>query len=97
LSFEDDVCRFFLPSSEVNRVHTLWVNEQCRHRCMGVSGAALHNLHIGSCGQFRLARLLAVRILCWRIHAKIRHLGLAFAFQIGGRVGFLHRPKNCIR
>jgi hypothetical protein len=93
IACEDDICRSGLPICDIRSIRTFWVNGQWRHKCAGVSGAALHSWHIGSCGHLRLARLLAVRILCCsRIQAKIRHLGSACAFQIGVRAGFFVVP-----
>jgi hypothetical protein len=61
----------------VSCVQTLQVNGHSRQRCVSVSGAALHNLQIGSCGRPRLARLLAVNISCVEGESKQRSCILA--------------------
>jgi hypothetical protein len=91
-------CRSCRPNWDVRCIQTFWVNGHSRQRCVSVSADRLHSWHNGLCGHTRLARLLAVRILCCsRIQAKILHLGSARAFQIGVVAGFLCRPTNCIR
>jgi hypothetical protein len=93
-----DICSSCFPSHVVTCAETFLLNGQFRQRCVGVSGAELHNWQIGSCGHPRFARLLAVRILWWRrIHANILHFGSTCAFQIGLRSSFLRCPINCFR
>jgi hypothetical protein len=90
-------CRSCLRSCAVRCIHTALVNGQSMHRWVGVSGDVWHSLHTRSCVHPRLARLLAVRILCLRrIQEKMRQLGSTFALQIGAAANFLYRPLNCI-
>jgi hypothetical protein len=75
--------------------HTWQVNGQSLHKCVGVSGAALHSWHKRLLGQPLFSRLLDVRIfLCKRIQAKILHLGSDFAFQIGQLFFYVNGPTK---
>lgn len=77
---------------------TSFKNVQSLQRCVGVSGSLPHNLHTGSCGQFCLNKLFAVKIFVWSsVQAKYLHLGSAFAFQIGWSRNLLNVPWNCMQ
>jgi len=55
-------------------------------------------LQMGSFGQCRFIRLLAVMIfLCNNVHTKNLHLGSALAFQIGMILSLLNIPSNWMR
>jgi hypothetical protein len=83
------------PNHVFKNAQTCLEKIQSLHKCVGVSGSALHNLQVGSFGQFLLIKLFAVSIfLCSKVHAKKRHLGSALALQISLKRILLYVPSN---
>lgn len=75
--------------------HTALVKIQFWNKWVTASGSCLQSLQIGSLLQPLFWRFSAVKILlCSKVHAKKRHFGSIFAFQIGNRLHLVYPNLN---